>query len=112
MGFVSYFMPALLAIFADILLYVDCCFGTLLIIKSLEKNSIAAALVLDAFALFKQRKMLVFFIFAMFLGAALQITNTFGGAFLTDFGKQKIYVNSFAVNHPGILISVSQISET
>jgi NHS family xanthosine MFS transporter len=80
--------------------------------KSGEKKNFVSALGLDAFILFKQRKMLVFFIFAMFLGAALQITNTFGGTFLTDFGKQKIYINSFAVNHPGILISISQISET
>jgi len=81
-------------------------------VKSGEKKNLVSALGLDAFVLFKQRKMLVFFIFAMLLGAALQITNTFGGTFLTDFGKQKIYTGSFAVNHSGILISISQISET
>jgi MFS transporter, NHS family, xanthosine permease len=80
--------------------------------KSGEKKTLVSSLGLDAFVLFKQRKMLVFFIFAMFLGAALQITNTFGGAFLTDFGSQKIYADSFAVKHPSILISISQISET
>jgi len=80
--------------------------------KSGEKKNLISALGLDAFVLFKQKKMLVFFVFAMLLGAALQITNTFGGTFLTDFGKQKIYTNSFAVNHPGALISISQISET
>src|SRR6266496_5068384 len=77
-----------------------------------KKKKLVSALGLDAFVLFKQRKMLIFFIFAMLLGAALQITNTFGGTFLTDFGKQKIYADSFAVNHPSILISISQISET
>jgi NHS family xanthosine MFS transporter len=80
--------------------------------RSSEKKNLASAFGLDAFTLFRQRKMLVFFIFAMFLGVALQITNTFGGAFLTDFGKQKIYADSFAVNHPAILLSFSQISET
>lgn len=65
---------------------------------------------LDAFVLFKQQRMAVFFIFAMFLGAALQITNTFGEAFLHDFGAS--YPESFAVQHPSILMSVSQISET
>jgi len=80
--------------------------------KKSEKKTIVSSLGLDAFVLFKQQKMLVFFIFAMFLGAALQITNTFGGAFLTDFGSQKIYADSFAVKHPSILISISQISET
>jgi NHS family xanthosine MFS transporter len=80
--------------------------------QSGEKKTIVSSLGLDAFVLFKQQKMLVFFIFAMFLGAALQITNTFGGAFLTDFGNQKMYADSFAVKHPSILISISQISET
>jgi NHS family xanthosine MFS transporter len=54
--------------------------------------------------------MIVFFIFAMLLGAALQITNTFGQPFLHDFVK--LYPGSFAVKHPGILMSISQISET
>jgi len=75
-----------------------------------EKKSFAASLGLDAFVLFKQKKMAVFFLFAMFLGAALQITNTFGLPFLDDFGK--LYPDSFAVKHPGILSSVAQISET
>lgn len=80
--------------------------------QSAEKKTLVSMLGLDAFVLFRQTKMLVFFIFAMFLGAALQITNTFGGAFLTDFGSQPEYANSFAVQHPSILISISQISET
>jgi len=60
--------------------------------------------------LFKQTKMLVFFLFALLLGAALQITNAFGGAFLDDFKNS--FPNSFAVQHPNLLISLSQISET
>jgi len=79
-------------------------------LKSTEKKSLAAALGLDAFVLFKNQKMLIFFIFAMFLGAALQITNTFGGSFLGDFSTD--YADSFAVTHPNILLSISQISET
>jgi MFS transporter, NHS family, xanthosine permease len=44
------------------------------------------------------------------LGAALQITNAFGEPFLHDFeGK---YAGTFAVEHPSLLISLSQISET
>jgi NHS family xanthosine MFS transporter len=65
---------------------------------------------LDAFILFKKGKMVVFFLFAMLLGAALQITNTFGEPFLHDFAKQ--YAGSFAVKHPSVLMSISQISET
>ncbi len=79
-------------------------------VKSTTKKSLASSLGLDAFVLFKQRKMLVFFVFAMFLGAALQITNTFGGSFLLDFNKD--YADSFAVQHSSILLSISQISET
>lgn len=74
------------------------------------KGSFISRMGLDAFILFKQSRMAVFFIFAMFLGAALQITNTFGEAFLHDFAGS--YPDSFAVKHPSILMSVSQISET
>ena len=53
-----------------------------------------------------------FFLFAMFLGAALQITNMFGFPFLKDFGNEPQYAESFAVKRTNILISLSQISET
>ncbi|MGB5131130.1 MAG: nucleoside permease [Steroidobacteraceae bacterium] len=74
------------------------------------KRSIVSALGLDAFVLFKRRQMLVFFIFAMMLGAALQITNAFGGAYLNDF--KTAYPGTFGVEHPNLLLSISQISET
>jgi NHS family xanthosine MFS transporter len=73
-------------------------------------KSLASSLGLDAFVLFKRRRMLVFFLFAMFLGAALQITNAYGGAFLDDFTR--MYPDSFGVKHPNVLLSISQISET
>lgn len=69
-----------------------------------------SALGLDAFVLFKNKKMLVFFIFSVLLGAALQITNLFGEPFLHDFNS--LYPDSFAVKHPSVLMSLSQISET
>lgn len=78
--------------------------------KSDKQKTLFEQLGLDAFVLFKQPRMLVFFLFAMLLGAALQITNTFGLPFLDDFAKT--YPNSFAVKHPGLLSSVAQISET
>jgi MFS transporter, NHS family, xanthosine permease len=80
--------------------------------KSVEKKSFATRLGLDAFQLFKSPMMLKFFLFAMLLGAALQITNMFGNPFLGDFGKTPEYADSFAVKHSNILISLSQISET
>jgi NHS family xanthosine MFS transporter len=79
-------------------------------VKSDEKKNLVQALGLDAFVLFKQKKMFVFFMFAMLLGAALQITNTFGTPFLQDF-KSK-FAGFFAVEHPMMLMSISQISET
>lgn len=75
-----------------------------------EKKSLTSALGLDAFKLFKNRRMATFFIFAMLLGAALQITNAFGGPFLNDFAGT--YPDSFGVKHPNLLLSISQISET
>lgn len=80
--------------------------------QSTEKKSFASRLGLDAFQLFKSSGMAKFFLFAMFLGAALQITNMFGNPFLGDFGKVPEYAESFAVKHSNILISLSQISET
>ena len=79
-------------------------------VKSMEKKSLFSMLGLDAFVLFKRRKMVIFFLFAMFLGAALQITNTFGVPFLNDFNT--LYPNTFAVKHPNLLSSIAQISET
>lgn len=73
-------------------------------------GSLLSALGFDAFILFRRTRMAVFFIFAMMLGAALQITNTFGEAFIHDFTGS--YPDSFAVQHPSLLMSVSQISET
>jgi NHS family xanthosine MFS transporter len=81
-------------------------------VKTMEKRSITSSLGLDAFVLFKRRKMLVFFIFAMLLGAALQITNAFGSGFIADFAKSPLYSGSFGVRHSNLLLSISQISET
>ena len=81
-------------------------------IKTEKKKTVASALGLDAVVLFKQKKMAVFFIFAALLGAALQITNTFGSPFLQDFAKDPRFATAFAVTHPNILMSVSQMSET
>ena len=80
--------------------------------KSTEKKSFASRVGLDAFQLFKSSIMAKFFLFAMFLGAALQITNMFGNPFLGDFANMPQYADSFAVKHSNILISLSQYSET
>ncbi|NPA67589.1 MAG: nucleoside permease [Chlorobi bacterium] len=80
--------------------------------KTAEKKSFAQALGLDAFKLFAEYKMAIFFTFAMLLGAALQITNAYGEAFLHDFGKIKEFADSIIVKYNGFVMSISQISET
>jgi MFS transporter, NHS family, xanthosine permease len=72
-------------------------------------RGVVSILGLDAFVLFRQQRMAIFFVFAMLLGAALQITNAFGGAFLDDFRSK--YAGTFGVEHPNLLLSISQISE-
>jgi NHS family xanthosine MFS transporter len=81
-------------------------------VRTGPKPSLFSSLGLDAFVLFKRRKMLIFFIFALLLGAALQITNAFGSVFLEDFSKSPAYADSFGVRHSNLLLSISQISET
>jgi len=81
-------------------------------IKTVGKKSLMTSLGLDAFVLFKQKKMAIFFTFSMLLGAALQVTNAFGQPFLSDFAANPEYKDSFAVQHTGILTSISQISES
>ena len=66
----------------------------------------------NAFALFKQRKMAMFFIFSILLGVALQITNGFANPFLQSFEKMPQYADAFGVRHANALISLSQFSET
>lgn len=75
-------------------------------------GSFASNMGLDAFALFKDVNMALFFLFAMLLGAALQLTNAYGDTFLHDFASMEEYKDSFAVMHPAVILSISQISET
>lgn len=80
--------------------------------SSNEKQSISEALGLKAFALFKQKRMAIFFIFSMLLGVSLQITNGFANPFITSFGSIQEYADTFGVQHANMLISLSQMSET
>ncbi|RUL62091.1 MFS transporter [Dyella dinghuensis] len=65
-----------------------------------------------ALHLLKQRKMTIFFVFAMLLGAALQLTNAYGDTFLHDFSRVDTYKDLIAVRYPAIIMSISQVSET
>ncbi|MDF2438318.1 MAG: nupG [Bacteroidota bacterium] len=77
-----------------------------------ENSTIWQKFGLDAFKLFGTYKIALFFIFSMFLGAALQLTNMYGDTFLSDFAKVPAYADSFVVKYSTIIMSISQISET
>ena len=77
-----------------------------------SSRSLFDILGLKSFALLRDRKMATFFIFALLLGAALQLTNAYGDTFLHDFDKTPAYQNTLTVKHPAIIMSISQISET
>ncbi|MBC2170285.1 nucleoside permease [Listeria booriae] len=107
---------------SNVQLYIAAGASLLLALYSLTMPSIPTAnkkknqgwvsmLGLDAFVLFKKPKMAVFFLFAMLLGAVLQITNTFGNPFLHDFGLNPLFADSLVVKYPSILLSVSQMAE-
>ena len=80
--------------------------------KSEEKMSVADALGLKAFSLFKNKKMAIFFIFSMLLGVSLQITNGYANPFITSFKEIPGYADTWGANHANALISLSQVSET
>lgn len=62
----------------------------------------------DAFVLFKQRKMALFFIFSMLLGVSLQITNGYATPYINSFGAIS---DSWFARNPTLLVSISQVSE-
>ena len=80
--------------------------------RSGRSGSVIEALGLRSFSLFRSYKMAVFFIFAMLLGAALQLTNAYGDTFIHDFANVPAYKNLTAIKYPAIIMSISQISET
>ncbi len=59
--------------------------------KSNANATLVEQLGLQAFALFKNSKMLLFFLFSMCLGAALQLTNMYGDVFISEFGNVQPY---------------------
>src|SRR5690606_30072273 len=77
-----------------------------------EKKTLVQSFGLEAFKLFTNYKMALFFIFSMFLGAALQLTNAYGDVFLDEFKFYPKYVNLIVIKYSTIIMSISQISET
>ena len=80
--------------------------------KNIQSKSFVDTFGLRAFSLFKDSKMLVFFIFSFLLGMCLQVTNGFATPYLDAFGTDPQYANAFAVKNNVFLSSISQVSET
>lgn len=81
--------------------------------RNISKDaSLIEQLGLNAFKLFANYKIALFFFFSMFLGAALQLTNMYGDSFLSGFEANPLYKDSFVVEYSTIILSISQISET
>ncbi len=80
---------------------------------SSEKRSLSQLLGLDAFKLFKERRMAFFFIFSALLGMSLQVTNSFAGPFISSFqgSSDPAIATSFAASNATLLTSISQVSE-
>ena len=77
--------------------------------KVRKGSSTISLLGLDALVLLKEKKMALFFLFAVLLGVCLQITNSYGSMFIGSFAEA--YPDSFAVKYNNIFLSISQISE-
>lgn len=92
-------------------LYCFTCLPKCPIIKSEGKKSLAESLGLNAFKLFKDKRMALFFIFSMLLGMSLQITNGYATPFITSFKGIAEYAGTFGANNATLLTSLSQISE-
>lgn len=82
-------------------------------VEKKQEASLVNLLGLDAFQLFKQKKMALFFIFSALLGMCLQVTNGYAGPFITSFkgSADAVVAKSFAANNATLLTSISQISE-
>jgi NHS family xanthosine MFS transporter len=80
--------------------------------KTTDSKSFIDLIGLSSFKLFADYKLALFFLFSMFLGAALQLTNAYGDVYLDDFKLLPEYADSLVVKYSTIIMSISQISET
>lgn len=80
-------------------------------IQKTASRSLAETLGLDSFKLFKERRMLLFFLFSMLLGMSLQVTNGYATPFITSFKGIAEMADTFGANNATMLVSLSQIAE-
>ena len=77
-----------------------------------EKQTLSERFGLNAFSLFKDKQMAIFFIFSMLLGVALQITNGFANPYISHFQEVPAFADTWGARNANALISISQVSET
>ena len=77
-----------------------------------ENQTLAERFGLNAFSLFKDKQMAIFFVFSMLLGVALQITNGFANPFISHFKDVPAFAETWGARNANALISISQVSET
>jgi NHS family xanthosine MFS transporter len=77
-----------------------------------EKKGWIQTFGLDAFRLFGNYKIFLFFLFSLFLGASLQLTNMYGDGYISEFGNYGKFQDSLIVKYSTVIMSISQISET
>ena len=80
--------------------------------KTTDSKSFVDLIGLSSFKLFANYKLALFFLFSMFLGAALQLTNAYGDVYLDDFKRLPEYSDSLVVKYSTLIMSISQVSET
>lgn len=79
--------------------------------KSNELISIKEKMGISMLKEFKEKNILMVFIFSIFLGISLQVTNGFSNPFISSYLSIPKYANTFGVLHSNLLISISQMSE-
>ena len=75
------------------------------------QTSLAETLGLNAFSMFRTKRMALFFLFSALLGMSLQVTNGYATPFITSFKGIPEMADSFAANNATLLVSISQIAE-
>lgn len=76
-----------------------------------QAESLFRRLGLDAFAIFRSQKIVVFFVFSVLVGMCLKVTNAYAAPYITGFLGDPLYSGTFGASNANLLTSISQGSE-
>lgn len=105
------YMQFLVSGLLSVVLFVYCIFLPQCPIEKKPSRSLVEMFGMNAFRLFKTRKMALFFVFSMLLGMSLQVTNGYATPFITSFKGIPEMADTFGANNATLLVSLSQIAE-